>query len=167
MNNKFILDACCGGRMFWFNKKHPNTLYVDIRKTSKGYISTHPNFQVNPDKIVDFRNMPFQDNSFKLIVFDPPHLKSLFKTSWMAKKYGVLDKDNWKGDLTKGFNECWRVLDDYGTLILKWSVETEARSISIKELLKLFPEDPLFGHTSGLKSNTKWFCFMKIPKVTT
>ena len=24
---KKILDACCGGRMFWFDKKHPNVLY--------------------------------------------------------------------------------------------------------------------------------------------
>lgn len=26
LNNKFILDACCGGKMFWFNKNHPNTM---------------------------------------------------------------------------------------------------------------------------------------------
>jgi len=29
---KKILDACCGGRMCWINKMHPNALYVDIRK---------------------------------------------------------------------------------------------------------------------------------------
>ena len=27
-----ILDACCGGRMFHFNKDHPNILYVDRRR---------------------------------------------------------------------------------------------------------------------------------------
>lgn len=26
-----ILDACCGGRMFYFEKNHPNVLYIDRR----------------------------------------------------------------------------------------------------------------------------------------
>ncbi|GAG16600.1 unnamed protein product, partial [marine sediment metagenome] len=26
--DKKILDVCCGGRTFWFNKKHPDTVYV-------------------------------------------------------------------------------------------------------------------------------------------
>ena len=30
-NEKIILDACCGGRMFWFNKTHPNTLCVETK----------------------------------------------------------------------------------------------------------------------------------------
>lgn len=45
---KVILDACCGGRMMWYNKKHPNAIYIDIRKTKKGDILTHPGFMVNP-----------------------------------------------------------------------------------------------------------------------
>ena len=30
MNDKFILDVCCGGRTFWFNKKHDT--YYDKEK---------------------------------------------------------------------------------------------------------------------------------------
>nr|DAJ22562.1 MAG TPA: putative AdoMet-dependent methyltransferase [Podoviridae sp. ctfN46] len=26
--DKIILDACCGSRMFWFDKKNPLTLFV-------------------------------------------------------------------------------------------------------------------------------------------
>ena len=29
---KPILDACCGSRMFWFNPKNPNVLFVDNRR---------------------------------------------------------------------------------------------------------------------------------------
>lgn len=29
---KRILDACCGPRMFWFDKEHPDVLYQDIRE---------------------------------------------------------------------------------------------------------------------------------------
>ena len=39
MKDKFILDACCGGRMFWENKKHPNTIYIDNRLKEKGHIN--------------------------------------------------------------------------------------------------------------------------------
>lgn len=51
--------------------------------------------EVKPDIIADFTNLPFEDSSFYMVVFDPPHLKTLGKTSWMAKKYGRLP-DNWQ-----------------------------------------------------------------------
>jgi len=34
MSKKFILDACCGGKMFWFNKEHPNVMFADNRTES-------------------------------------------------------------------------------------------------------------------------------------
>jgi len=155
MKEKFILDACCGGRMMWFNKKHPNTVYIDIRREKRGFIEQRPEFEVNPDKIMDFTKLDFPDNHFKLVVYDPPHLRSLGKNSWMAKKYGVIDT---YGILVKGFKECWRVLEVYGMLIFKWSTETEKRSMSVNKIINLFGRDPLFGHTSGSKSNTHWLC---------
>ena len=30
-NGKLILDACCGSRMFWFDKHNPLALFVDKR----------------------------------------------------------------------------------------------------------------------------------------
>jgi 23S rRNA G2069 N7-methylase RlmK/C1962 C5-methylase RlmI len=138
---KFILDACCGGRMMWFNKKHPNALYIDNRIAVKGHIQNgfNPNHEVNPDIVMDFRDLKFKDNTFKLVVFDPPHLSSLTETSIMRKKFGVLNKETWQWDLKKAFIECWRVLDDYGVLIIKWNdIERP-----YKTLLSLFSEDPL------------------------
>ncbi len=160
MNDKFILDACCGGRMFWFNKKHPNTLYIDQRRAEKGHRKFRPKHEVQPDVIMDFRSMDLPDSSFKLIVWDPPHLRTLGKTSDMRKTYGCLNNETWPSDLQRGFGECWRVLDDYGVLIFKWN-DTE---ISVKRIIKLFKKEPLFGHPTGSKSKTHWFCFMKIPK---
>jgi len=157
--DKFILDACCGGRMFWFNKNHPNTLYVDKRVALKGHRKHRPNHEVKPDVVMDFRNLDLEDKSFKLVVWDPPHLKSLGETSDMRKVYGVLHNDTWRYDLGKGFKECWRVLDHYGVLIFKWNEE----EILLKEVLKLFKIQPLFGHPTGSKSKTHWLCFMKIP----
>lgn len=158
--SKLILDACCGGRMCWFDKAHKNALYIDHREAAKGHVELRPNHEVCPDKIVDFREMPFADNSFKLILFDPPHmLLRNGKEGLMAKKYGFL-RSGWKEDLSKGFSECWRVLDDYGTMIFKWS----SSEIKLKEVLLCFNQQPLFGHTTTRSGTTHWLTFMKIPK---
>lgn len=155
---KKILDACCGSRMFWFNKENPDVLFMDKRSeilTAKDRDKTRT-IEVKPDLVADFTNMPFDDETFNMVVFDPPHLKTLGKTSWMAKKYGKLD-DDWKQVISKGFDECMRVLKKDGTLVFKWS-ETE---ISVKDVLSIIPYKPLFGHTTGRQSKTIWMCFMK------
>lgn len=164
MIDKKILDACCGGRMMWFNKKHPNAIYIDNRKMSKGGIEGHPNFKVDPDMVMDFRKMKFKDESFSLVVFDPPHLTSLSKSSWMAKKYGILDESNWKEYIKQGFDECWRVLKPNGVLIFKWSEaeSSKARSKTVTQVLEVIGREPLFGHKSGKTSKTHWLTFMKI-----
>ncbi len=144
--------------MFWFNKHHPSAIYIDFRKERKGLVKERPNFEVQPDEIMDFRALEYPDNSFKLVVFDPPHLKTLTKTSMLRKKYGCLNAETWQADLRKGFKECWRVLDNLGVLIFKWN-ESE---ISLKKVLKLFPQKPLFGHPTNTKNTTHWCCFMKI-----
>ncbi len=163
MKDKFILDACCGGRMFWENKKHPNTIYIDNRLKEKGHINQpgkiNSSHSVVPDIQMDFRDLKFKDKSFKLVVWDPPHRTDFTKTSIMAKQYGILNKETWPYDLGKGFKECWRVLEDYGILIFKWN----EKQIPAKKVLALFPVRPLFGHPEGHKLKTYWFCFMKIP----
>ena len=165
MSEKFILDACCGGKCMWFNRNNPNTLYIDIRREKPNFSDKvkkkiRKDFEVNPDIIMDFRDLGFEDNSFKLVVFDPPHLKTLGETSYMRKIYGCLDKKTYKKDILKGLEECWRVLEDYGVLIFKWN-EAE---IPANHVLKQFKQDPLFGSTLGNNQKTKWFCFMKIPE---
>lgn len=159
--DKFILDACCGPKQMWINKQHPNTLYIDIRREKKGFSKHEPNMSVEPDFIMDFRKMDFPDNSFKLVVCDPPHMKTLGETSMFRQKYGCLNAETWPIDLKMAFKEMWRVLQDYGVLILKWN-NTE---IPFKKVIKLFPDEPLFQNISVSrgKCKTAWFCFMKIP----
>lgn len=160
-----ILDACCGGRMMWFNKKHPSTIYADKRIVEKGHIQNgfNPNHCVKPDIVMDFREMPFRDGTFRLVLFDPPHLSTLSETSIMRKKYGCLDALHWGSDLKDALNECWRVLDDLGILIFKWN-DIE---IPYKKILELVDFKPLVMNiTAGqkaLKSKTRsyWFTFMK------
>jgi len=152
---KRILDCCCGSKMFWFDKTNPEVLFADIRKEDH-VLCDGRKLIINPDIQMDFRKMPFDNNSFKIVVFDPPHLVSLGENSWMAKKYGILNK-TWEEDIRQGFSECFRVLEDYGILIFKWN-ETQ---IPVKEILKLTEYKPLIGHLSGKRSNTHWIVFLK------
>ncbi|BFL09483.1 MAG: SAM-dependent methyltransferase [Thomasclavelia ramosa] len=148
-----ILDACCGSRMFYFDKTNPNVTFMDIREL-KDTLCDGRKLEIKPDIIGDFRNMPFENNIFDLVVFDPPHLIRAGKNSWLAKKYGMLDFDNWKNDLSDGFNECMRVLKPNGTLIFKWNEQ----QIKLKEVLKCFGQNPLFGDK---RSKTHWLIFIK------
>ena len=156
--SKKILDVCCGGRMFWFDKKNPDTLFLDNRIMSPKKMTNGATLEVAPDMVMDFRKLDLPDNQFSLVVFDPPHiLKRGGKNSWMKDKYGELDKETWRDDLRKGFAECFRVLKQDGVLIFKWS----ELDILLSEILKLTPEKPLFGHKSGKQQKTHWVCFMK------
>ena len=106
---------------------------------------------------MDFRALPHADGQFKLVVFDPPHLKRAGEKSWMRAKYGVLHPETWEKDLRQGFSECFRVLATDGVLIFKWN-ETQ---IKVAQILRLTEQKPLFGHPSGKKGGTHWISFMK------
>lgn len=140
---KRILDACCGARMFWFDKNNPDVVFMDRRKVST-MLCDGRQFVVNPDVIGDFTDIPYADNWFNMVVFDPPHLIHAGKTSWLALKYGTIEGD-WKDMIRKGFKECLRVLKKDGVLIMKWSSD----QISTKDVLQVLPMQPLFGHHRG------------------
>lgn len=140
--------------MFWFDPENQLALFGDIRNESH-ILCDGRALEVKPDIDLDFTNMPFDAGSFKLVVFDPPHLVKAGPKSWMAKKYGKLNK-SWRDDLAKGFAECFRVLEQDGILIFKWS-ETQ---IAVSEILELTDRRPLFGHKSGKRSGTHWLTFM-------
>lgn len=150
-----ILDPCCGSRMFWFNKANQSVLFGDIRD-EEHVLCDGRVLKVEPNVVMDFRSLPFEDGSFKLVVFDPPHLTRAGVDSWMRAKYGVLTSD-WRDDISKGFAECFRVLATDGVLIFKWA-ETQ---VLVSELLALTDQKPLFGHKSGKREKTHWITFMK------
>lgn len=152
ISKKPILDACCGSRMFWFDKHNRNVIFADNRELQTKLCDGRT-LVVSPDIKMDFRNMPFPDDSFKIVVFDPPHLIRAGEESWLAKKYGVLPKE-WKPYISKGFCECMRVLEPYGVLIFKWNDE----QIKLSEVLATIDFKPLFGDK---RTKTHWIVFMK------
>ncbi len=157
-----VLDACCGSRMFWFDKQDDRALFVDKRCETWPIDIGTPGTKgrspivVAPDKLADFTALPFPDEAFALVVFDPPHIERTEAKGLLTKKYGHLT-GNWREELRQGFAECFRVLKPHGTLIFKWAESDHP----VSEILKLTPEKPLFGHRSGKQSATHWIAFMK------
>ena len=158
-----VLDPCCGSRMMWFDRTNADVIFGDQRSEtltvtdrSHGNASGTRTLCIDPDTLMDFRALPYADGTFKLVAFDPPHLKKAGPRSWLAAKYGKLGPD-WREDLRLGFAECFRVLATDGVLVFKWN-ETQ---IKVREVLALTPIQPLFGHPTGRKGLTHWLVFMK------
>lgn len=154
--NKYILDVACGSRMFWFNREHPHAIFMDNREVNETLCDGR-SLVIKPDILGDFRNIPFEDETFRLVVFDPPHLASLGQNSWLCKKYGRLSEVSWKQDIACGFRECFRVLKPYGILVFKWSEE----EIQLSKIIALSPIPPLFGYRGGKLGKTHFLVFSK------
>lgn len=160
-----ILDATCGSRGIWYQKDLPFVTFIDKRK---GRFVFYPNpktqrtFDINPDIVADWtERLPFEDNEFDMVVFDPPHLivnkepENGFK---MHIQYSYLKKDTWKQVLKKGFEELFRVLKEDGFLVLKWC-ESDVR---VSEVIKLSPYKPMFSNMSIDHNSSSRDSFMVI-----
>lgn len=163
---KPILDMTAGSRMFWWDKYNPLAIFMDKRRES--FTLTYHNagrkpfdkeIEIAPDVQWDWakNGLPYPNDSFSLVVFDPPHLIRAGKTSWLARKYGVL-ADTWPQDLKRGMDEAMRVLIPYGTVVFKWNDD----QIKLSEVLKAIDRQPIFGDK---KSKTHWLVFMKVDEV--
>jgi len=147
-----VLDATCGSRMIWFDKDNQDTVYADNRVLNT-ILCDGRVLNVTPDIVYDYESMPFESNTFSLVVFDPPHLKNAGPKSWLFQKYGKLS-DGWKDEIKAGMNECMRVLNTNGTLIFKWNEE----QVRLSEILAAIDYKPLFGNR---RNKTHWMVFVK------
>lgn len=161
VDTETVLDACCGSRMFWFDRTDARCVFLDNRREThelKDSSSTGGKraLVIEPDMLGDFTALPFAAESFPLVVFDPPHLIRQGKNSWLAKKYGKLGKD-WKDDIRAGFAECFRVLKPLGTLVFKWN----ENDIPVSQVLRLTSAKPLIGNRCGKNAKSHWIVFQK------
>lgn len=108
MNTPRVLDPCCGSRMMWFDRQHPDAVFGDKRRESH-VLCDGRQLHIQPDTVMDFLALPFADGSFHLVVFDPPHLKHAGPRSWLRAKYGVLG-ESWRE--IKSIEELAQVIYD-------------------------------------------------------
>jgi len=144
-----ILDATAGYRMMWANKNDSDTIYLDSRK------------EVKPNLVALWQFLPFQNDFFDLILFDPPHDKpgprGIFR-----QKFGALNLDTFHIDFWQAWRELFRVLKPNHFLIFKWC-ETRRK---LHTVISLCPYKPLFynlfkGSKSSNETMTFWVVFRK------
>lgn len=86
--------------MFWFDPNQQGVLFGDIR-SEEHTLCDRRALSITPDVLMDFRDIPYPDASFRLVAFDPPHLRRAGRDSWLRAKYGIRG-DDWREELRKG-----------------------------------------------------------------
>ena len=165
MTTPTILDATTGGKHIWHEqmKDDDRVVFSDLRNVDEGELEVRrQNWSVDPDVLADTRQLPYKDESFDLVCFDPPHrvnengMDQL--TGILLRKYGALRAETWQADLKASFDELWRVLRPGDTLTFKWADETKAHG----EVLDQLDQTPLYGtNTAKGDDSTKWWVFHK------
>lgn len=163
-----ILDATAGNRHIWGKNKYPEGVVFFDKET---------NLKIPADVIGTWDNLPFPDNSFDCIIFDPPHIshiseKSIHFTpdeSRGASWWGYFNgKPHMLTTIYKAQREFARVSS---RLCLKWNDNEK----SIDSILSLFSEwKPIWiqpynknNYASKDKTTTYWVKMVRKEKPIT
>jgi hypothetical protein len=146
--------------MMWKNKNPPNTVFMD-----KNPWTPRP-----PDVVAVWEKLPFRDNIFETIIFDPPHKlgrttgRGMWATPTNPSYYGIdISKRDFRTGVYHGTREFLRVAK---RLCFKWN-DIE---LTLERVLSLFPKDWKEVHRKvirkGLKTRTLsyWITFVQSSK---
>lgn len=140
-----ILDVCCGAEKMYHGSQSQlatnEFITIDIRTGDFSYKSkssvTTTSVIVKPKILADMRYLPFKDDTFDIIVCDPPHMDCGL-TGFMYKAWGSWNQQE-TIDIMKLANlEFSRCLRKNGTLILKVTGEIAPRYKKMLKNFKLF-----------------------------
>ena len=154
-----VLDATAGNRMMWPNKNPPNIIFMD----------KEIDLRIPPDIICVWEYLPFRDEVFFNVIFDPPHMR-LGRTSRYRDPKGVTSHGTWWGfvknkpDLIRSTMKAQKEFSRVSTrLSFKWN-ETHYK---LYEILKCFMDWVLVDKREYVsnkkhgKSKTWWLRFIK------
>ena len=116
MSNPEVLDITAGYRTMWKGKTQ-NVLFLDVRK------------EVKPDIVASNEYLPFKNETFKRVVYDPPHLiqPNINVTTSriskdLAKRYSYwTKKEHLMRNIILVNKEVYRVLSGNGILFCKFT----------------------------------------------
>ncbi len=77
LSDKKVLDVCCGPKGMWFDKQDERALYLDRRQEVHEHDGAvgYKRLEINPDIVGDFTDIKQPDESFYIVVFEPPNKK--------------------------------------------------------------------------------------------
>lgn len=122
-----ILDVTVGARKIyrgWDKKLNDPLIGIDVRKGDFSVPKLKSQWAeikivIEPTVLADMKHLPFQDNVFEAIIFDPPHMDVGLDT-WLGKKWGSWNQNETIQTLRQVNCEFFRVLKKLGGfLILK------------------------------------------------
>lgn len=145
-----ILDMTAGGRNIWLDKFCPDAVFVDHRVA------------MNPDVVADSTCLPFDNESFDLIVFDPPH-GNFGVGSNQSRLYGSYTLSEIREFMRGAAAEAHRVGRAEALMAFKWCNHDMRHDWALAIL------DPwwraLFGHVVSIRSRhastSQWFMLSK------
>lgn len=144
-----IYDPTYGNGVFWKGFLHP-VLGSDILPTR------------SPDLVADFTRLPFKDETFDLVVFDPPFQTDMGKNkpSVMGKRFATYPTIlELKWAVLQGVLECWRTcklgiivkVQDYNHANKKvWMSDW------IREAIPVDPYDVVYLKQARKMNDPKW-----------
>lgn len=162
-----ILDATAFCREMWYDKKYSDCIYMDKRKgkfRADSY-KDNPKFEklewdIRPTVQAVWEKLPFRDEVFDQVLFDPPH-KIGNSYSVFSDKYGQLELWGWQKQLYNASKEFLRVLKPKGLLFFKWAETCKASDRAIK-VIEAGGFKPLFGsNTTSGKTSAVWVTYCK------
>lgn len=175
-----ILDAGCGNRCMWLLKENENVLHIDIEKA----------LQHKPDMFASNTALPFKDECFNTIFFDPPfkwnchdhpffsfpNLEMLYNyypniSKRSTVSYYGIERYKTRSELAayiyRAERELRRIIKPDGCLWVRWCTMTD---MDHNNLLNIFADwhhmaTHEIGSAKRVTGETKsfWFMLMKKP----
>lgn len=140
-----ILDLTSGNRGIWFDKNYRDACFIDIRP------------ETNPTHVADSGALPFDDNDFDLVVFDPPHVNSGANSN-TTKCYGHHTAAQVRTFVAAAAKEAHRVTCPDALMAFKWNDHDQKLDIVLCLMAPWW--EPLFGAKTASRtkhsSTTQW-----------
>ena len=137
-----ILDATCGCKGIYHgndeNFTETELIFMDKRL---GTFKGHPRqtrmtetIHIHPTTVASLTKLPFRDNLFTLIIYDPPWM-NISDTSWFHFRYDGWDRHTYALTTHHANNEFHRVLKPYCPLITKYQTPPKTAVSTLQDYI--------------------------------
>ena len=165
---KPVLDATAGNRHMWGRNKHPDGVI---------FLDKETNLRIKPDVIATWDQIPYPDDYFHCIIFDPPHVfseTSMYNKDPQARPNGAKKIPGWYGafkDKREAIIQIHGAQKEFARLAPRMCFKWNDASLSIDRILTVFTEwDVQFmeqAPTRGKKPSTWWVKLVRKGRVNT
>jgi hypothetical protein len=140
-----VLDATWGTGRFWDGSATVRVTGLDISPHGR------------PAVMGDFTRLPFRDQSFDAVIFDPPYLTDVSKagTSQMGRRFGAYGSDSEIEDsIAAGCREAWRVAR-LGVIVKVSQHTHESRFVDMQGWVRDALGQALYGQVEQVRQSSK------------